>query len=138
MKADLVITKTKFRLMILFVWITAFFCGIFEAYNETSLAIEEVLFQEPQLWEWTIIGSVVILFIIAEVGLLMLKEWARKLYVYGFFPVLLIYFLPSFSWSFMQGIGAIFYDLSNIISTLIWGILVVPSLYQPLFQKNVK
>lgn len=138
MKADLVITKTKFRLMILFVWITAFLCGIFEAYNETSLAIEEVLFQEPQLWEWTIIGSVVILFIIAEVGLLMLKEWARKLYVYGFFPVLLIYLLPSFSWSFMQGIGAIFYDLSNITSTLIWGILVVPSLYQPLFQKNVK
>lgn len=138
MKTDPIITKTKFRLMIVFFWITAFIYGFFESYNETSLVIEEILHQEPQLWEWVILGSASIVFIIVEIGLLMLKEWARKIYIYGYFPILLIYLLPSFSWSFMQGIGAIFYELGSILATLLWGILVVPSLYQPLFQKSIK
>ena len=36
----------------------------------------------------------------------------------------------------ISGLGAIFYEISSILSTLVFGILVLPSLYQPLFSKN--
>ncbi|ENW96726.1 hypothetical protein [Acinetobacter sp. NIPH 298] len=138
MKTDPIITKTKFRLMLISSLLFATLSTISDAYDETSISINEALSINPQNWELVIIYILLIGFFAVLIGLFRFKEWARKLYIYGFFPVLLIYLLPSFSWSFMQGIGAIFYELGNIISTLIWGILVVPSLYQPLFQKNVK
>ncbi|MBP8006753.1 MAG: hypothetical protein KAZ18_07665 [Acinetobacter sp.] len=138
MKTDPIITKTKFRLMLISSLLFATLSTISDAYDETSISINEALSINPQNWELVIIYILLIGFFAVFIGLFRFKEWARKLYIYGFFPVLLIYLLPSSSWSFMQGIGAIFYELGNIISTLIWGILVVPSLYQPLFQKNVK
>ncbi|NIE98389.1 hypothetical protein NDN11_18005 [Acinetobacter sp. C26M] len=138
MKTDPVLSKTKFRLMLIFSLLSILISVIFDAYDETSIAINELLTKDPQQWELFISGIISVGFIIVLIGLLLFKEWARKIYVYSFFPLLLIYLLPSYSWTFMSGLGAIFYELGNILSTLIWGILVIPSLYQPLFKKNTE
>ncbi|WP_151869805.1 MULTISPECIES: hypothetical protein [Acinetobacter] len=136
MKTDPVISKIQFRFMLIFSLICIFISSIFDAYNETTIAINKLLVTEPQNWELLITGSLAIVFVVILVGLFLFKQWARKLYVYSFFPLLLIYLLPSYSSTFISGFGAIFYELGNILSTLIWGVLVVPSLYQPLFSKN--
>lgn len=136
MKIDPVINKTQFRLIFIFSLLSIFIGAIFDAYDETSIAINELLATEPQKWELVISSILTVGFVIVFIGLLLFKQWARKLYVYSFFPLLLIYLLPSYSSTFISGFGAIFYELGNILSTLIWGILVLPSLYQPLFSKN--
>lgn len=136
MKTDPIITKTKFRGMLLASLLCVFISTIFDAYDETSILINEALSKDPQNWELAISYILSIGLFVVAIGLLLFKEWARKLYVYSFFPLLLIYLLPSFSWIFISGLGAIFYEISCILSTLILGILIVPSLYQPLFQKN--
>ncbi|MCH7316235.1 hypothetical protein [Acinetobacter sp. ANC 3882] len=138
MKTDPVITKTKFRFILIFSLLCIFISAIFDAYDETSIMVNELLATEPQNWEVIISGLLAIGLLIVLIGLLLFKDWARKVYVYSFFPLLLFYLLPSYSWTFMSGLGAIFYELGNILSTLIWGILVVPSLYQPLFKKNTE
>ena len=138
MKVDPVITKTKFRLMLIFSLLCGFISAVFDAYNETSIMINEALSKDPQNWELAITCILPIGLFVVAIGLLLFKEWARKLYVYSFLPLLLIYLLPSFSWIFISGLGAIFYEISCILSTLILGILIVPSLYQPLFQKSTQ
>lgn len=136
MKIDPVISRTQFRFMLIFSLLCIFTGAIFDAYDETSIAINQLLFTDPQNWELILSGLLAIGLFVIVIGLLLFKEWARKLYVYSFFLGLLIYLLPSYSWTFISDFGAIFYELGNILSTLIWGILVLPSLYQPLFSKN--
>lgn len=138
MKTDPIITKTKFRGMLLTSLLCVFISTIFDTYDETSILINEALSTDPQNWELAITFILSIGLFVVAIGLLLLKEWARKLYVYSFFPLLLIYLLPSFSWTYISGLGAIFYEISCILSTLILGILIVPSLYQPLFKKNIE
>lgn len=138
MKTDPVMTKTKFRLILISSLLCIFISAIFDAYDATSIEISELLSRDVQHWELVISGLLSIVFFVVLIGLLLFKEWARKIYIYSFFPLLLIYLLPSYSWTFMSGFGAIFYELGNILSTLIWGVLVVPSLYQPLFKKNTE
>ncbi|ONN47940.1 hypothetical protein AC056_17885 [Acinetobacter genomosp. 33YU] len=138
MKIEPIITKTKFRLMLIFSLLFAIFSATFDAYDETSISINETLSIDPQNWELAITCVLSISFLIIFSGLLLFKEWARKLYIYTFFPILLIYLLPSYYWTLMSGLSTIFYELGNILSTLVWGILVVPSLYQPLFKKDAE
>ncbi len=138
MKTDPIITKTKFRGMLLTSLLCVFISTIFDTYDETSILINEALSTDPQNWELAITFILSIGLFVVAIGLLLLKEWARKLYVYSFFPLLLIYLLPSYSWTYISGLGAIFYEISCILSTLILGILIVPSLYQPLFKKNIE
>ncbi|MEC8885908.1 MAG: hypothetical protein VX875_02135 [Pseudomonadota bacterium] len=89
-----------------------------------------------QTWESVIVGVVGILFTAILIGLLLLKSWARVLYVYGYFPLLLIYLMPSSAWSFMTGIASIFSETVTTLWALIWDILIMPSLHQPLFSKQ--
>jgi hypothetical protein len=138
MKTDPIITKAKFRLMLISSLLFAILSSVLDAYNDTSIAINEALAIDPQIWELVIISILAPAFFILFIGLFLFKEWARKLYVYSFFPILLTPLLPSLSWTFVSGLSAIFVDLSGILSTLILGILIVPSLYKPLFQKNIK
>lgn len=138
MKTDPIITETKFRGMLLASLLCVFISTIFDAYDETSILINEALSKDPQNWELAITSILFIGMVAVLIGLFAFKEWARKLYVYSFFPLLLIYLLPSFSWTYISGLGAIFYEISCILSTLILGILIIPSLYQPLFQKNIE
>lgn len=85
MKTDPMITKTKFRLMIVLSLIFAVIGAIFDAYDETSILINDVLYQEPPIWEIMIAAILLMPSLIGWIGLLFLKEWARKLYVYSFF-----------------------------------------------------
>ena len=81
MKTDPIITKTKFRGILLASLLCVFISTIFDAYDETTISINEALSTDPQNWELAI---------------------------------------------------------TCILCTLILGILVVPSLYQPLFQEKNK
>jgi hypothetical protein len=138
MKTAPIITKTKFRGMLISSLICVFISTIFDAYDETTISINEALSTDPQNWELAITSILFIGMVAVLIGLFAFKEWARKLYVYSFFPILLIYLLPSYSWIYISGLGAIFYEISSILSTLVFGILVLPSLYQPLFSKNTE
>ena len=88
-----------------------------------------------QTWKSVIVGVVGILFTAILIGLLLLNSWAKVLYVYGYFPLLLIYLMPSSAWSF-TGITSIFSETVTTLGALIWGILIMPSLHQPLFSKQ--
>ncbi|ENX19602.1 hypothetical protein F892_03775 [Acinetobacter vivianii] len=136
MKKDPVLTKSKFRLLLIASLLCIFISAILDVYNERSIAVSELLATEPQNWEILLTGLASIIAVIMLAGLFFFKAWARTLYLYSYFPLLLLYLLPSFSWTFISGLGAIFYEMGNIFATLIWGILLLPSLYQPLFSTN--
>lgn len=136
MKKDPVLTKSKFRLLLIASLLCIFISAILDVYDERSIAVSEFLTTEPQNWEILLTGLASIIAVIMLAGLFFFKAWARTLYLYSYFPILLLYLLPSFSWTFISGLGAIFYEMGNIFATLIWGILLLPSLYQPLFSTN--
>ncbi|RPE47288.1 hypothetical protein EC846_0493 [Acinetobacter sp. BIGb0102] len=136
MKKDPVLTKSKFRLLLIASLLCIFISAILDVYDERSIAVSEFLTTEPQNWEILLTGLASIIAVIMLAGLFFFKAWARTLYLYSYFPLLLLYLLPSFSWTFISGLGAIFYEMGNIFATLIWGILLLPSLYQPLFSTN--
>ena len=134
MKADPVITKAKFRFMLIFFWVFAILSIVIDAFNETYWMIDELLYKEPEVWEATLAVILFVGVIIIYVGLFLFKEWARKLYVYVYFPAFLLYLMPGMGWTYMSNYASMFYDLSLVLSALTLGILLVPSLYQPLFK----
>ncbi|WDZ51210.1 hypothetical protein LF296_18335 [Acinetobacter vivianii] len=136
MKKDPVLTKFKFRLLLIASLLCICVGAILDIYDERSIAVSELLATEPKNWEILLTGLASIIAVIMLAGLFFFKAWARTLYLYSYFPLLLLYLLPSFSWTFISGLGAIFYEMGNIFATLIWGILLLPSLYQPLFSTN--
>jgi len=133
---DPVLTKSKFRLLLIASLLCICVGAILDVYDERSIAVSELLATEPQNWEILLTGLASIIAVIMLAGLFFFKAWARTLYLYSYFPLLLLYLLPSFSWTFISGLGAIFYEMGNIFATLIWGILLLPSLYQSLFSTN--
>lgn len=137
MSTDPVITKIKFRMMLVLSLVFIIISTFIDANNETAVWINSILAQKFQaaLWENIFVIAFLMLFIITFIGVFLLKEWARKIYIYTFFPSLFVYLVPSLSWVYMSGVAAIFSDLSLVFSSLIWGILVIPSLYQSLFAK---
>lgn len=136
MKKDPVLTKSKFRLLLIASLLCICVGAILDVYDERSIAVSELLATEPQNWEILLTGLASIIAVIMLAGLFFFKAWARTLYLYSYFPLLLLYLLPSFSWTFISGLGAIFYEMGNIFATLIWGTLLLPSLYQSLFSTN--
>jgi hypothetical protein len=136
MKKDPVLNKSKFRLLLIASLLCICVGAILDVYDERSLAVSELLATEPQNWEILLMGLASIMAVIMLAGLFFFKAWARTLYLYSYFPLLLLYLLPSFSWTFISGLGAIFYEMGNIFATLIWVILLLPSLYQHLFLTN--
>jgi len=133
---DPVLNKSKFRLLLIASLLCICVGAILDVYDERSIAVSELLATEPQNWEILLTGLASIIAVIMLAGLFFFKAWARTLYLYSYFPLLLLYLLPSFSWTFISGLGAIFYEMGNIFATLIWGILLLSSLYQPLFSTN--
>ncbi|WP_445116957.1 hypothetical protein [Acinetobacter sp. WZC-1] len=98
--------------------------------------IDEQLYKVPYTWELFIIAISVFIILAISIGLFQRREWARKAYIYTFFPAFLIYFLPSMHWSYMSSYAAIFENLAFVCSGILLTILVIPSLYQPLFAGN--
>ena len=97
--------------------------------------LDKTLFLEPQSWELTVMGIAGFVLLIITLGLLLKKEWARKAYLYTFFPTFLIYFMPYMHWIYMSSFAAIFNDLAFVSAGILLMILVTPSLYQPIFQE---
>ncbi len=97
--------------------------------------LDKTLYLEPQSWELTVMAIAGIIILTITIGLLLKKEWARKAYLYTFFPTFLLYFMPSMHWIYMTSYAAIFNDLAFVCSGVLLMILVTPSLYQPIFQE---
>lgn len=133
MTNDPILSKSKFRLLLIASLLCIGLGTILDAYDQRSIAVAELLATEPQNWEILLSGLAAIIAVIMLAGLFFFKAWARTLYLYSYFPLLLLYLLPGFSWTFISGLSAIFYEMGNIFATLIWGILLLPSLYQSLF-----
>ena len=96
--------------------------------------LDKVLYQDPKAWELSLMSIVLLSLLVIVIGLCFKKEWARKAYLYTFFPIYLIYFMPYMHWIYMSSYAAIFNDLAFVCSGILLMILVTPSLYQPLFQ----
>ena len=97
--------------------------------------LDKTLYLEPQSWELTVMAIAGIIILTITIGLLLKKEWARKAYLYTFFPTFLLYFMPYMHWIYMSSFAAIFNDLAFVSAGILLMILVTPSLYQPIFQE---
>ena len=105
--------------------------------NQPELSLlDKTLNPSPQDWEITIVLVFGLGLLMVTIGLFLRKEWARKAYIYLFFPTFLIYFLPYMHWIYSSSYAAIFNDLSFVCSGILLTILTIPSLYQPLFEKK--
>ena len=98
--------------------------------------LDKTLYLEPQSWELTVMGIAGIIILTITIGLLLKKEWARKAYLYTFFPTFLLYFMPYMHWIYMTSYAAIFNDLAFVCSGVLLAVLTIPGLYQPLFTKS--
>ena len=98
--------------------------------------LDQTLYRDPQSWELAIISLVGVVIFIITVGLCLRQEWARKAYIYTFFPTFLIYFLPYMHWFYMSSYAAIFNDIAYVCAGVLFIILASPALYQSIFTKK--
>ncbi|ENU93391.1 hypothetical protein F971_01444 [Acinetobacter vivianii] len=103
MKKDPVLTKSKFRLLLIASLLCIFISAILDVYDERSIAVSEFLTTEPQNWEILLTGLASIIAVIMLAGLFFFKAWARTLYLYSYFPLLLLYLLPSIYYPVFPG-----------------------------------
>ena len=80
-----------------------------------------------------IYGSVVL---IGSIGLLLRKDWARKLYLLNFVFIVISFFLPNASWAYSSPIASLFANLGTMISGCLILIFIIPELYKPIFNKK--
>ena len=141
MRVDPTITKSNFIFLLIACLVSATIKIVIDSNDITLDWLNTVLDKEPQLWELIILGFLGIyacVICISFIGLFFFKNWARKIYIYTFFPNFFILILPPYiSWTYMSGLSNAFYDLNTVFLTLVWGILVIPSLYQPIFNKEL-
>ena len=138
MKNTPAVSPTVYYSLIIAQFILPVISAIIDTYStEPELEIlDKTLYQDPQNWELTVMGIAGIALLIITVGLCLKKDWARKAYLYTFFPTFLIYFTPYMHWVYMTSYAAIFNDLAFVCSGILLMILVTPSLYQPIFEHD--
>ena len=137
MKNTPAVSPTVYYSLIIAQFILPIIAACIDMFNvEPELELlDKTLYLEPQSWELTVMGIAGIIILTITIGLLLKKEWARKAYLYTFFPTFLLYFMPYMHWIYMSSFAAIFNDLAFVSAGILLMILVTPSLYQPLFQE---
>lgn len=137
MKNTPAVSPTVYYSLIIAQFILPIIAACIDMFNvEPELELlDKTLYLEPQSWELTVMGFAGIIILTITIGLLLKKEWARKAYLYTFFPTFLLYFMPYMHWIYMSSFAAIFNDLAFVSAGILLMILVTPSLYQPIFQE---
>ncbi len=137
MKNTPAVSSTVYYSLIIAQFILPIIAACIDMFNiEPELELlDKTLYQEPQSWELSVMGIAGIIILTITIGLLLKKEWARKAYLYTFFPTFLLYFVPYMHWIYMSSFAAIFNDLAFVSAGILLMILVTPSLYQPIFQE---
>ena len=137
MKNTPAVSPTVYYSLIIAQFILPIIAACIDIFNvEPDLELlDKTLYLEPQSWELTVMGIAGIIILTITIGLLLKKEWARKAYLYTFFPTFLLYFMPYMHWIYMSSFAAIFNDLAFVSAGILLMILVTPSLYQPIFQE---
>lgn len=69
------------------------------------------------------------------IGLIMRKDWARKLYILNFFIVQIIFF-PIVGWSYASPIASLFNTLGTMVAGALVLIFIIPDLYKPIFNQD--
>ena len=136
MKNATTITPTVYYGLILAQFILPIIATLIDIYSsdpELTL-LDKTLYLEPQSWEIGILSGFGLLLIVITIGLLLRKEWARKAFLYTFFPTFLVYFMPYMHWIYMSSYAAIFNDLAFVCSGILLMVLATPALYQPIFK----
>lgn len=138
MKNTPAVSPTVYYSLIIAQFVLPVIVAIIDVYStEPELELlDKTLYQDPQTWELGVIAIVGLILLVITVGLFLKKEWARKAYLYTFFPTFLIYFMPYIHWIYMSSYAAIFNDLAFVCSGILLMILVTPSLYQPIFEQS--
>jgi len=136
MKNSPAVSPTVYYSLILAQFILPIIAAIIDVYStEPELKLlDKTLYQDPQTWEFAVMVIVGLILVVITIGLLLKKDWARKAYLYTFFPAFLLYFMPYMHWIYMTSYAAIFNDLAFVCSGILLMILVTPSLYQPIFE----
>lgn len=137
MKNTPAVSPTVYYSLIIAQFILPIIAACIDMFNvEPELELlDKTLYLEPQSWELTVMGIAGIIILTITIGLLLKKEWARKAYLYTFFPTFLLYFVPYMHWIYMSSFATIFNDLAFVSAGILLIILVTPSLYQPIFQE---
>ena len=138
MKNHSAVSPTVYYSLILAQFILPVIAAVIDIYStEPELELlDKTLYLEPQAWELGVMAIAGLILLIITTGLFLKKEWARKAYLYTFFPTFLIYFMPYMHWIYMTSYAAIFNDLAFVCSGILLMILVTPSLYQPIFKHD--
>jgi len=136
MKNSPAVSPSVYYSLILAQFILPIIAAIIDVYStEPELKLlDKTLYQDPQTWEFAVMAIVGLILVVITIGLLLKKDWARKAYLYTFFPAFLLYFMPYMHWIYMTSYAAIFNDLAFVCSGILLMILVTPSLYQPIFE----
>ena len=138
MKNTPAVSPTVYYSLIIAQFILPVIAAVIDIYStEPELELlDKTLYINPKTWEFTVMVFAGIVILTITIGLLLKKEWARKAYLFTFFPTFLIYFMPYMHWIYMSSFAAIFNDLAFVCSGILLMILVTPSLYQPIFEHD--
>lgn len=138
MKNTPAVSPTVYYSLIIAQFILPVIAAVIDIYStEPELELlDKTLYINPKTWEFTVMTFAGIVILTITIGLLLKKEWARKAYLFTFFPTFLIYFMPYMHWIYMSSFAAIFNDLAFVCSGILLMILVTPSLYQPIFEHD--
>jgi len=138
MKNSPAVSNTVYYSLIIAQFILPIIAAVIDIYStESELELlDKTLYQDPQAWELGVMSIAGLIILIITFGLCLKKEWARKAYLYTFFPIFLIYFMPFMHWIYMTSYAAIFNDLAFVCSGILLMILVTPSLYRPIFEHD--
>lgn len=134
LKINLLVYYGLVLIPIIFSFISMFIDSLLD--YEEKIFLDEAFFIEPKMWEIGVCIVALIVFIVILVGLLLRQEWGRKLFIYSYIPSFVLYFLPSGYWVYMSSIASLFYDVANMLLGMLLLILLIPSLYQPIFDKK--
>ncbi len=105
-------------------------------YNPELAMLDQLLYVEISSWLMWLCILVLTVALVNLIGLLLKKEWARKLYILTMIIFPFGYLLDPNPVIYMSQWALVFNDLCYVALGMLFIILLVPNLYEPIF--NVK
>lgn len=120
--------------LIVFPWISGFASVFIDIYNNSAelATLDELLYTEVPSWVMPLLIVVVVVALVNTIGLILKKDWARKLYILSIIILPCGYLINLEQWIYMSQLALMFNDFSYIALGMLFMILLVPHLYEPI------
>lgn len=104
--------------------------------NPKLAMLDKLLYIEISPWMMSLGILVLVVLMIDMVGLILKKEWARKLYIFTMILSPFGYIIDVHELIYMSNLALMFNDLCYVAQGVLLVILLSPDLYTPIFNKN--